>query len=348
MNGVDLMVNGNAEAGYILDDSTLLGIDLDGSLACWLALRNQKIRLTTDEREVLANVIAPASATRRPPPSTEHYAAIVSHLAELGVVRPAARKPRTLPRYWTAPEAVVHLRASLGWPRDEDETGEDPDARMGMPAACRGHAGIQLPDRGGRARRASDLLSRRRSSHEVSAPLALADLAALLQVSCDAVDDPEQEGRRHRAYPTAGGADELSLLVIAVAVNDLNPGAYRYHPDASVLVPLDGARAAEFADCNSARACDYLGLAADRAPAALLIIVASWPRMLRRYRDVGMISAYCDAGALLQTMYLVAADLALPCTAVSSLSVIENAQMLDVDPMRESEVACFALGGRPR
>jgi SagB-type dehydrogenase family enzyme len=346
MRGVNVMVNGDAEVVYILDDSTLLGIDTDGSLVGWLALMNQKIRLTVDEREVLANIIAPTSAGHSVPQDAEHHAAIISHLAEMGIVRPAGREPRKLPRYWTTPEAVVHMRASLGWPREEDETGEDPDERIGVPATYLGHDGIRLPDRGGRARRAADLLSRRRSSREVSAPVALADLTALLQVSCDSIDDPEQEGRRHLAYPTAGGADELSLLVVAVAVNDLSPGPYRYHPNASVLAPLTGPRAAEFADYNVAHACKYLGLPVDQAPAVLLIAVANWPRMLRRYRDVGMISAYCDAGALLQTMYLVAADLGLPCTAVSSLSVIENAQMLDIDPMQESEVACFALGGR--
>jgi SagB-type dehydrogenase family enzyme len=336
------------DMGYSLDDSALLGIDGDGSLVGWLALKNEKLHLSEDQRAVLANIIAPSSASHDPPGDTGHDAAVISGLVEMGILRPAGGDPYTLPRYWTTPEAVVHMRASLGWPRDEDESEEDGSDRIGVCADCLPHDAIRLPDWDGRARHAADLLSGRRSSREVSAPVALSDLSALLHVCCDLVDDPRQAGRKHRAYPTVGGADELSLLVVAVAVNDLSPGVYRYHPDASVLAPLDGAQAAKFADHNIARACKYLGLAADQPPAVLLIIFARWPRLLRRYSDVGMISAYYDAGALLQTMYVVAADIGLPCTAVSSLSVIENAQILDADPMQESEVACFVMGGRRR
>jgi len=78
----------------------------------------------------------------------------------------------------------------------------------------------------------------------------------------------------------------------------------------------------EFTRHNSERPRTYLWLAESAAPSALVVVNAVWPHILSRYSDVGMPSAYCDAGALLQTMYLVAADLGLPCTAAVARSVM--------------------------
>lgn len=196
-----------------------------------------------------------------------------------------------------------------------------------------------------RGRRTAAMLRRRRSSSSVCAPVALADLAALLQACCGRLEDPAEPGQIHRPYPTAGGSDELCVLVIAAAVHGLRRGVYRYNAGRSALVPVPDPAGTEFADHNTDRARAYLGLTSDLTPAVLLVIDAIWPRLLRRYTDVGMISAYCDAGGLLQTLYLVTADLGLGGTAVASLSALRNAEILGLDPLHESQVACYALGG---
>ena len=302
-----------------LDDNVLIGVDADGSAVAWLVRENEKLTLTTAQ---------------------------LTALADAGFLRVSGqRESRPLPDHWTAPEALVHMRASLGWPRPEPSSRARP-ADQEEPASSSGSDMIRLGEPpASKGRLMASVLRRRRSAQSVCGPLALDDLSALLQVSCGSLEDPEVPGRAHRPYPTAGGADELSFVVVAANVTDLRPGAHRYHPDWRSLERLQDPAGSEFSRENSERACTYLGLGESSAPAALIVVNAVWPRILSRYSDVGMLSAYCDAGALLQTMYLVAADLGLPCTAVSSLNSARNAQILGVDPLRESQVACFALGG---
>lgn len=326
----------------VLSDSALIGTDSDGSVTAWRVLSNDKFTLTADQLLVLALVIVDRPGLDEIA-ETAKYSRIVSELVDMGLLC-RSPEPAAMPKYWTIPEALVHLRASLGFPRpalDPAASADDP-----VPGASEAEPeGIQLPPSTDKAGRAAALLGERRSSREVCRPVALPDLAALLHLCCDEVEDLAAPGRVHRPYPTAGGSDELAVLVIATAVGDLLPGVYRYHAARCQLLPIPDPPATAFAEHNVARARTYLGLDSHLTPAVLLIINAVWPRLLHRYIEVGMISAYCDAGALLQTMYLVAADLGLSGTAVSSLSSIRNATMLDIDPLYESQVACFALGG---
>jgi SagB-type dehydrogenase family enzyme len=329
--------------GFTLDRAALIGVDEDGNLTGWLAHRNAKFSLTARQLVVLAHVLADGVTGDRAAESKEQ-AAILSELVTMGFLKHCpGEHAQSMPGYWSSPEALVHLRASLGWPRSAPPAGIASEPKP--EAASSVGETIQLASSQRRARRMASVLRRRRSSRMLCDPLALEDLAMLLHLSCDSLEDPVEQGRVHRPYPTAGGSDELSVLLIPTAVLDLRHGVYSYDPERSALVPLPDPPATELARHNIDRARTYLGLADELTPAALLVINASWPRIIRRYSEVGMISAYCDAGALLQTMYLVAADLGLPCTAVSSLSSVRNAEILGADPLLESQVACFAVGG---
>jgi SagB-type dehydrogenase family enzyme len=93
---------------------------------------------------------------------------------------------------------------------------------------------------------------------------------------------------------------------------------------------------------------DELGRAMDSElpvePAAVLLVTAVFARTMWKYEDIGLGLVYKDAGALLQTLYMVAQALDLAGCAVHLRGENEIAAWLGLDPMEESLVACFALG----
>jgi SagB-type dehydrogenase family enzyme len=327
-------------------NTVLIGTDSDGLPVAWLALSNDMVRLSDRHLAALAHGIS-GEAVQAAEAKENKAATLPAGLVDHGVLGIGKGETSRMPAYWTSPEAVVHFRASLGGPRCPTAFAPVPEEADSPITFESNHQPIKLAPVPGRADRIASILGRRRSSRMVCEPVALPDLVALLELCCGPVQDEADPNRLHRPYPTAGGADELTLLVIVSAVPGLRAGVYRHDSDRGMLLPIADPPATEFAQHNISRARLYLGLPDGSTPAVLLIIDAIWPHLLRRYTDVGMISAYCDAGALLQTMYLVAADLGLACTAVSSMSALRNAELLNMDPLKESQVACFAIGGGP-
>src|SRR2546425_1080392 len=72
-------------------------------------------------------------------------------------------------------------------------------------------------------------LGGRRSGREfASAPLTVEELSQLLLLGCGVADRPS--ALPHRSAPSAGGLYAVRVSVLAIAVEGLDPGVYRYLP----------------------------------------------------------------------------------------------------------------------
>jgi SagB-type dehydrogenase family enzyme len=256
----------------------------------------------------------------------------LAELREKGVL--TAAPPVCGAGLWTGGELAVQARAADGRPRSSGARALPDIPAPPVEAGQR----IELP--APEPSPLGELLDRRASSRELTRPLDAASLGAFLSRSFS-------RNAGGRPSPTSGGVDELRAVVLVRRVRGVRPGAYWHDPDRGELAPIAPARhSAALVRHNLGRARWYLGVGPRQAPSVLLLIMAAWDRLLARYENVTLLSGYWDAGALMQTMYLAAADLALPACALACVSPLANARWLGVEPFRMSQVGAFALGGR--
>ena len=147
-------------------------------------------------------------------------------------------------------------------------------------------------------------------------------------------------GRITRPYPGAGGCHPLEVYLVAHACEGLERGLYRYDPAGHGLVAIaaDPARL----DRLLGQARGAAGIAAD--PPVLIVIAARFARMFWKYEGVGYANLLKDAGALLQTMYLVATAMDLAPCALGGGDAENFAAAAGLAYWEETSVAEFMLG----
>jgi SagB-type dehydrogenase family enzyme len=196
------------------------------------------------------------------------------------------------------------------------------------------------------------LLRERRSTREFDAlrPLTLAELARfldgtarILSKSKHAIDPraaaPEVE-YTHRPYPSAGASYELELYVAAGQCEGLARGFYHYDADAHALVPI----AARTDDFETLLARAQFAMAATSIPPILITIAARFSRVSWKYSSIAYALVLKDVGVLLQTFYLMAADMGLGGCAIGITNIELFARMTGIEFHIEGPVGQFALG----
>jgi SagB-type dehydrogenase family enzyme len=175
--------------------------------------------------------------------------------------------------------------------------------------------------------------------------IALEELSSLLYYAVrplECISDAQLGDRILRPFPTAGARSELEIYIIAVDVSGLEPGAYYYDASAHRFLRL------REPDVHYARILKSVHTATgeklSRDPPVVLLITAVFERVMWKYQGFGLSLIYKDAGALFQTLYLVATALNLAPCAIGSGDEAANSRWLGLEPLCESQVGCFVIG----
>jgi SagB-type dehydrogenase family enzyme len=258
-------------------------------------------------------------------------------LLEAGLLVPAAA-----PRHesWSTFELVVQRLSGGGGRRARAPFDRMPPSSM--PEESAPPIPLPRPRRQNQARLGSVLRHRRSHREFAAGDMSLARLGELLATAAGVQRSVPMAGVSYRPHPSAGGRHPLEIHVAALHVADLDRRVYRFDPFERCL---HGTRADPG---RLDRLPDELGQALDSElpvePAAVLLITAVFARTMWKYEDIGLSLIYKDAGALLQTLHVVAQALGLAGCAVHLRGETEIATWLGLDPMEEGLVACFALG----
>ncbi len=192
------------------------------------------------------------------------------------------------------------------------------------------------------------LLRRRHStrSFDERRPVTLAELARFLDGTArvlsrsDAKLDLDDGGHTVRPYPSAGAAYELELYLAVSSCEGLARGFYHYDAGAHALAPI-GVPGHEL-DALLAGAETAMG--APAAPQILITIAARFGRMSWKYSSIAYALILKDVGVLMQTLYLMAADMGLGGCAIGIVNIDLFAKMTGIEFHVEGPVGQFALG----
>jgi SagB-type dehydrogenase family enzyme len=143
-----------------------------------------------------------------------------------------------------------------------------------------------------------------------------------------------------RPYPSGGASYELELYLAVDTCEGLSRGFYHYDAGAHALVPIETRgnqldallRSAEFA----------MGVSA--APQILITIAARFGRVSWKYSSIAYALILKDVGVLMQTFYLMAADMSLGGCAIGTTNIELFAKMTELQFHVEGPVGQFALG----
>ncbi|MCC6394397.1 MAG: SagB family peptide dehydrogenase [Bryobacterales bacterium] len=144
---------------------------------------------------------------------------------------------------------------------------------------------------------------------------------------------------QRRPYPAGGALHELEFYVIISRAQDLGAGLYHYQPAEHALYALPATPEQWGELTESAR----LATRSSTAPDALITLAARIGRIAWKYEGMAYRTILLDAGAVLQTMYLVAAAMDLSPCAVGNGDSVLFAMAAGVSELDEPAVAEFAL-----
>ena len=143
-----------------------------------------------------------------------------------------------------------------------------------------------------------------------------------------------------RPYPAAGSSYELELYLTVNNCAGLERGFYHYDADRHALVPI-GARAHDLElQLSSAE----FAMDAPGAPQILITMAARFDRISWKYSSIAYSLILKDVGVLIQTLYLMATDMALGGCAIGSNNIDLFARMTGIEFHIEGPVGQFALG----
>ncbi|MET0221591.1 MAG: SagB family peptide dehydrogenase, partial [Tardiphaga sp.] len=143
-----------------------------------------------------------------------------------------------------------------------------------------------------------------------------------------------------RPYPSGGSAYELELYVTVANCRGLPNGLYHYDAGMHALTPIPSRPEQLAAMLDSAQ----YAMGADGRPQILLTVTSRFARLGWKYAAIAYALTLKDVGALMQTLYLMAADMGLGGCAVgtSNIDLFEKATGLPFHV--EGPVGQFTLG----
>ncbi|MFI9809873.1 SagB family peptide dehydrogenase [Streptomyces sp. NPDC052301] len=183
-----------------------------------------------------------------------------------------------------------------------------------------------------------------------AAPMTLTQLGEFLYRTArvrSAQDPLPEQGMPYEAtsrpYPCGGSSYELELYLTVRRCEGLAEGVYYYDPAGHRLVLIND-------DAEDRQALLYMAsLAAARVtvPDVLITMCSRFQRLSWKYRGIAYAVSLKHAGALYQTMYLVATAMGLAPCGLGSGDADLSGRVLGLDYLRESAVGEFMLGSLP-
>ena len=203
---------------------------------------------------------------------------------------------------------------------------------------------------------AAKLFKERRSTRDFDdrAPITLAELSqfldsaariyATVETPVDPQSDPAAGGptltHTVRPYPSGGASYELELYLAVNACEGLPRGFYHYDADAHGLVPI----AVRHRDFDALLQSAEFAMGESGPPQILVTIAARFGRVSWKYSSIAYSLILKDTGVLMQTFYLLAADMGLGGCAIGTTNIEQFAKMTGLDFHVEGPVGQFALG----
>jgi SagB-type dehydrogenase family enzyme len=195
------------------------------------------------------------------------------------------------------------------------------------------------------------LLRQRHStrSFDDGRPITLAEVARFLDGTArvlstwsgrDLGDDGPVVAHTVRPYPSAGASYELELYLGVNRCEGLARGFYHYDAGGHALVPID-VRPHEL---EALLAGAQFAMGAPAAPQILITIAARFGRLAWKYSSIAYALVLKDAGALVQTLYMMATDMGLGGCAIGSANIELFAKMTGIEFHVEGPVGQFAVG----
>jgi SagB-type dehydrogenase family enzyme len=203
---------------------------------------------------------------------------------------------------------------------------------------------------------AAKLFNERRSTRDFddSRPITLAELSGFLDATArvyatvetplDPDADPAAGGptltHTVRPYPSGGASYELELYLAVDKCEGLPRGFYHYDAGAHALTRIE-VRDQDFdAQLRSAE----FAMGASAVPQILITIAARFGRVSWKYSSIAYALILKDTGVLMQTLYLMAADMGLGACAIGTTNIDLFEKMTGLPFHAEGPVGQFALG----
>lgn len=250
---------------------------------------------------------------------------------------------------WSVADALMHARSRAGrhvggfgatFPLGE--TPPEPAVKRPMSRAV---IDLHRPPRNAQA--LDTVLARRRSVRDYDVrPLTMRALgeflyrAARVTSGVVPVGGARPDDVTFRPTPSGGACHSLELYVGVDRCDGLRRGLYHYDPLHHRLERLPRTGAASQALLNAARKV----VPGEGKPQAMILITSRFARVMWKYESIAYATILKDAGALLQTMYLVATSMGLAPCAVGGGDAQFFADAIRTDFFAETTVAEFLLG----
>jgi SagB-type dehydrogenase family enzyme len=197
---------------------------------------------------------------------------------------------------------------------------------------------------------AAKLLHERHSTRDFDnrRPITLAELARFLdstarvqsELKLDHGGGSPELTYTVRPYPSGGASYELELYLAVDTCVGLSRGFYHYDAGAHALIPIEVRGNQLDALCNGAA----FAMGANSAPQILITMAARFGRVSWKYSSIAYALILKDAGVLMQTFYLMAADMGLGGCAIGTTNIELFAKMTGLQFYVEGPVGQFALG----
>ena len=208
---------------------------------------------------------------------------------------------------------------------------------------------LPRPDVGGiaaRSDRLAAIMDRRRSTRSYAEdPIGLEELSEFLfrVARITRVFSGGDQELMSRPFPSGGSIYEIEFYLAVGACRGLPPGLYYYRGVEHALERLPNtADGAKRLLADSAMAMGQ----PDTPPQILVVLASRLPRFAWKYQSMAYRLILMNAGVIIQTMYLVATDMALAGCANGSGNTQVFAEITGLDPVSETSIGEFALGSR--
>lgn len=161
-------------------------------------------------------------------------------------------------------------------------------------------------------------------------------VARIIQVAKQPLQDTLK-----RNFPSGGAIHELEFYLAVRECDGLAPGFYHYRGDVHAMTLLDGAKPQ--ADEMLSHAAGAWGQR-DQPPQCLVVMSSRFPRIAWKYEAIAYRVSLMNAGAAIQSLYLVCTDMDLNCSAVGNGRPGSFAQATGNSTWEEASIAEFGFG----
>jgi SagB-type dehydrogenase family enzyme len=144
-----------------------------------------------------------------------------------------------------------------------------------------------------------------------------------------------------RPYPSAGAIHELEFYLAIGCCDQLSPGLYHYNGEEHALTLILNA---EKAAAGMVAECAASWGQPDQPPHAVMVITSRLPRLAWKYTAIAYRMSLINAGVVVQSLYLTAADLGLAGCAIGTGNSDLFAQATGVSSWEETSIAEFGFG----